>query len=404
MQFSYVAYTENKKLVKGKISAANDEMAMNLLGYGGYEVVKLKPVSAFLGGSSFASMFAKVKPQEIIMFSRQLALLLESGTDIVTAIELLKNQTTNRILNKALDDVVSDIRGGSSLSNALMKHPKIFSKVYCQSVAAGEQGGSLEVVLRQMSEYIERAAVAEKKIKGAITYPIIVIVVAFIVLALMILFVLPNFMTLYDAFGANPPTMTRIIIGIGKWATRYGIYVLGAILVIAGIAFAYFRTAAGLVQLDILMLKMPVLGRIILLQELARICRTISLLFKVGVPIPEIMNMVVQGTNNRVVKSNLEEVREDLIRGEGLFKPMQKRPVFLPLMVQMVGVGEETGNLDNTLTTVARSYEEDADERTSAAIAMIQPIITVVIGIVVALMALSMFSAMYGIYGQGIGE
>ncbi len=404
MEFSYVAYTENKKLVKGKITAANDEMAMSLLGYGGYEVVKLKPASSMFSGSSFSSLFSKVKPHEIIMFSRQLALLLESGTDIVTAIELLKNQTTSKLFNKALDDVVSDIRGGSSLSNALMKHPKIFSKVYCQAIAAGEQGGSLEVVLRQMSEYIERAAVAEKKIKGALTYPVIVIVVAFIVLALMILFVLPNFMTLYDAFGANPPTMTKIVIGIGKWATRYGLYVLGSMLVIAGIAYAYFRTPAGLVQLDMLMLKIPVLGRIILLQELARICRTISLLFKVGVPIPEIMNMVVQGTNNRVVKSNLEEVREDLIRGEGLFKPMQKRPVFLPLMVQMVGVGEETGNLDNTLTTVARSYEEDADDKTSAAIAMIQPVITMIIGIIVAVMALSMFSAMYGIYGQGIGE
>jgi type IV pilus assembly protein PilC len=404
MEFSYVAYTENKKLVKGKISAANNDMAMSLLGYGGYEVVKLKPVNALFGGSSFASLFSKVKPQEIIMFSRQLALLLESGTDIVTAIELLKNQTTNRLLNKALDDVVSDIRGGSSLSNALMKHPKIFSKVYCQAVAAGEQGGSLEIVLRQMSEYIERAAIAEKKIKSALTYPVIVIVVAFIVLTLMITFVLPNFMQLYDAFGANPPTMTRIIMNIGNWAVKYGLFVLAGLFVIGIVVYAWSRTPAGKVQVDAIMLKLPVLGRIILLQELARISRTISLLFKVGVPIPEIMNMVVQGTSNRIVKSNLEEVREELIRGEGLFKPMQKRPIFLPLMVQMVGVGEETGNLDNTLTTVARSYEEDADEKTSAAIALIQPIITVVIGLVVALMALSMFSAMYGIYGQGIGE
>jgi len=404
MEFSYVAYTENKKLVKGKISAANDEMAMSLLGYGGYEVVKLKPVSALFGGSSFTSLFTKVKPQEIIMFSRQLALLLESGTDIVTAIELLKNQTTIRLLNKALDDDVSDIRCGSSLSNALMKHPKILSKVYSQAIAAGEQGGSLEVVLRQMSEYIERAAIAEKKIKGHLTYPVIVIVVAFIVLALMIAFVLPNFMQLYDAFGANPPTMTKIVITFGKWATRYGLFVLAGIFIIGCIGYAYARTPAGRIQMDTMMLKLPVLGRIILLQELARICRTISLLFKVGVPIPEIMNMVVQGTNNRIVKSNLEEVREELIRGEGLFKPMQKRPLFLPLMVQMVGVGEETGNLDNTLTTVARSYEEDADEKTSAAIALIQPAITVVIGIVIAIMALSMFSAMYGIYGQGIGQ
>ncbi len=404
MEYSYVAYTENKKLVKGKITAANDEMAMSLLNYGGYEVVKLKPVVTFLTtGKSFA-FFSKLNPREIIMFSRQLALLLESGTDIVTSIDLLKNQTTNKILSKALDEVVSSIRGGSSLSNALNKHPRIFSKVYCQAIAAGEQGGSLEIVLRQMSDYIERAAIAEKKIKSALTYPVIVVVVAFIVVTLLIAFVLPSFMQLYEAFGAKAPPLTKAMISAGSWIADYGLYVLGGILVIAGIVYAYVRTPAGKVQKDIAMLKLPVLGRIILLQELARSCRTISLLFKVGVPIPEIMTMVVQGTSNRVVKSNLDEVRLELIRGEGLFKPMQKRPIFLPLMVQMVGVGEETGNLDNTLATVARSYEEEADDKTSSAIALIQPVITVGIGVVIAFVALSLVTAMYGVYGQGIGQ
>jgi type IV pilus assembly protein PilC len=404
MEFSYVAYTENKKLVKGKITAASDEMAMSLLGYGGYEVVKLKPIGALFSTGKLMSSFTKIKPHDVIMFSRQLALLLESGTDIVTAIELLGNQTTNSVLRKALEEVVSDIRGGSSLSNALIKHPRVFSKIYCQSIAAGEQGGSLETVLRQMADYVERAAVAEKKIKSALTYPIMVLVVAFIVITLLIAFVLPSFMQLYDAFGAKAPTITRMVIGGGKWITSYGLYVMGALLVIAGIIFAYSRSPAGRLQMDKVMLRLPVLGRIILLQELARTCRTISLLFKVGVPIPEIMNMVVSGTGNRIVKSNLEEVREELIHGEGLFKPMQKRPIFLPLMVQMTGVGEETGNLDNTLATVARSYEEEADDRTSSAIAMIQPAITIVIGVFIAFIAIALFSTIYGIYGQGIGE
>jgi len=403
MEFSYVAYTEDKKLVKGKITAANDEMAMNLLGYGGYEVVKLKPVSVMLATGKFAAVFTKIKAQELIMFSRQLALLLESGTDIVTSIELLKNQTTNKLLKKALDNVVSDIRGGTSLSNALFRHPRIFSKVYCQTIAAGEQGGSLEIVLRQMADYMERSANAEKKIKSALTYPIIVIVIAFVVVTLMIAFVLPNFVTLYEAFGANVPTLTKMMIGAMKWLVRYGLFVMGGILVIAGIIYAWARTPAGRLWLDTTMLKLPVLGRIILLGELARCCRTISLLFKVGVPIPDTMNMAIQGASNRVIRKALEEVREELIHGEGLFKPMSRHSVFLPLMVQMTGVGEETGNLDNTLATVARSYEDEGEERTSAAIALIQPIITVAIGIVIGLVALSLFSAMYGIYGQGIG-
>ncbi len=404
MEYSYVAYTEDKKLIKGRISAANNEMAMNLLGYGGYQVVSLKPAGG--AGISLGSLerfnisLSKVKPTEVVMLARQLALLLESGTDIVTAIDLLQAQTTNKMMGKALTQVATDIRGGNSLSASLARHPRVFSKVFCQAIAAGEQGGSLETVLRQMSDYIERAANAEKKIKSAMTYPIIVLVVAFIVIAIMIVFVFPTFTQLYTSFGAKLPGITQLMLNGMKWLTRWGPWLLLAVVAAVGALIAYIRTPAGKLQFHAALLKAPVIGRIVLLGELARACRTISLLFKVGVPIPEIMNMVVQGASNRVVANNLAEVREELIRGEGMFKPMSRRPLFLPLMVQMTGVGEETGNLDNTLATVARAYEDEGDEKTSSAIGMIQPIITVVMGLFIALIALSLISAMYGIYGQ----
>jgi type IV pilus assembly protein PilC len=276
----------------------------------------------------------------------------------------------------------------------------VFSRTFCQAIAAGEQGGSLEIVLRQMADYVERNAAAVKKIKSALTYPIIVVVAAFAVVTLLVTFVLPSFSSLYSVFGANVPTTTKVMLDLTEWLSKYGIYIAAGMVVAVLILFAYTRSPAGRYQWDVLMLKLPVIGRIVALHEQARCCRTISLLFKVGVPIPEIMAMVVQGTGNRVVKANLEEVREELIRGEGLFKPMSKRPIFMPLMVQMVGVGEETGNLDSTLTTVARSYEDEADDRTSSAIGLIQPIITVVIGVVVAFIALALANAMYGIYGQ----
>jgi len=400
MDYSYVAYTEDKKLIRGKISAANNEMAMNLLGYGGYQVVSLKPTGVNFSTGRLAAALTRVKATEIVMLARQLALLLESGTDIVTAIDLLHAQTSNNVLKKALNQVVTDIRGGTALSAAMAKHPRVFSKVFCQTIAAGEQGGSLETVLRQMADYMERASIAEKKIKGALTYPIIVLVVAFVVIGILVLFVLPTFTQLYSQFGAKVPGITQLMIGGMKWLTKFGPYLLGGIVVLVAVLYAYIRTPAGKLWFHAALLKAPVIGRIIQLQELARVCRTTSLLFKVGVPIPEIMNMVVQGSSNLIIKNNLAEVREELIRGEGMFKPMQKRPVFLPLMVQMTGVGEETGNLDNTLATVARAYEDEADDKTSGAIAMIQPAITVVIGLVVALIALSLVSAMYGIYGQ----
>jgi type IV pilus assembly protein PilC len=251
-----------------------------------------------------------------------------------------------------------------------------------------------------MADHIERQATTEKKIKGALTYPIMVAFVAVAVIILLVTFVLPTFTQLYSAFGANLPATTKFLMNVTDWLRRFGLYLLIGLLVIAAFIYAYTRTPAGKYQRDALILRMPVIGRIALLNELSRCCRTISLLFKVGVPLPEIMTLATQGANNKIISEALEQVREELIRGEGLYKPMAKRPVFLPLMSQMVGVGEETGNLDNTLATVAQSYEAESEDRTSSAVGLIQPIITVVIGIVVAFIAVSMFSAMYGVYGQ----
>ena len=400
MEFQYVAYTEDKRLVKGKLSATSEEAALNLLSYGGYQTVSLKEVVPFFNLQGIAARFTRVKPREIIMFSRQLALLLESGTDIVSSVELLQSQVTNHTLKSVLGEVASDIRGGSSLSASLSKHPRAFPELYARTLAAGEQAGNLEIVLRQMADYIERGALTEKKIKNALTYPVIVAIVAFIVVAVLITFVLPSFTGLYRALGADLPAATQLLISISDFLLDYGVFILMGIvaLVIAGVI--YTRTPAGKYQFDKLMLTMPIIGRINQLSELARCCRTISLLFKVGLPLPEIMAQAARGTKNKIVHEALVEVRQELIRGEGLSKPMAKRNVFLPLMVQMVGVGEETGNLDTTLATVAQTYEVEADDRTSSAVGLIQPAITVIIGIVVAFIAISLVSAMYSIYGQ----
>jgi type IV pilus assembly protein PilC len=400
MEFQYVAYTEDKRLVKGKLSATSEEAALNLLSYGGYQTVSLKEVVPFFNLQKLAARFTRVKPKEIIMFSRQLALLLESGTDIVTSLELLQSQVTNRSMKVVLGEVASDIRGGSSLSAALGKHPRAFPELYSRTLAAGEQGGNLEVVLRQMADYLERSSTTEKKIKNALTYPVIVAVVAFIVIAVLVTFVLPAFTGLYSSLGANLPGTTQLLISVSDWLIKYGVFLLLGIVALAVVGFLYIRTPAGKYQFDKLMLTIPVIGRINLLSELSRCCRTIALLFKVGLPLPEVMSQAIHGTNNTVLRKALTEVQQELIRGEGLSKPMAKRNVFLPLMVQMTSVGEETGHLDTTLATVAQTYEVEADDRTSSAVGLIQPAITVIIGVVIAFIAISLVSAMYSIYGQ----
>lgn len=400
MDYRYVAYTEDKRLVKGKLSATNEEAALNLLSYGGYQTISLKEIVPFFNLQKVAARFSRVKAREIIMFSRQLALLLESGTDIVTSLELLQSQVTNHTLRGVLGEVAADIRGGSSLSAALIKHPRAFPELYSRTLAAGEQAGNLEIVLRQMADYLERVASTEKKIKNALTYPVVVAVVAFVVIAVLVTFVLPAFTSLYDALGADLPTMTQMLIGLSDWLIAYGLFALMGVAVLAVIGLFYVKTPAGKYRFDKLMLTLPVIGRINLLSELARCCRTIALLFKVGLPLPEVMLQATHGTNNKVLAEALTEVQQELIRGEGLSKPMAKRKVFLPLMVQMVGVGEETGHLDTTLATVAQTYEIEADDRTSSAVGLIQPAITIIIGVVIAAIAISLVSAMYSIYGQ----
>jgi type IV pilus assembly protein PilC len=402
MDYQYIAYTEDKRLIKGKLSASSEEAAISLLSDGGYQTVSLKEISPFFNMQKIAARFARVKPREIIMFSRQLALLLESGTDIVSSLELLQSQVTNHTLRRVLGDVAADIRGGSSLSAALSKHPRAFPELYHRTIAAGEQGGNLEIVLRQMADYLERGAATEKRIKNALTYPIIVAVVAVLVISILVAFVLPAFTSLYSRLGADLPLATRLLIDISDFLISYGLFVLLALVAATAVGYFYIKTPAGKQQWDKLLLNLPIIGRINLLSELSRCCRTMSLLFKVGLPLPEVMTQSIHGTNNSIIRKSLTEVQQELIRGEGLAKPMSKRKIFLPLMVQMAGVGEETGNLDNTLATVAQTYEVEADDRTSSAVGLIQPAITVIIGLLVAFLAIGLVSAMYSLYGQAV--
>jgi type IV pilus assembly protein PilC len=400
MDFAYSAYTEDKRLVKGKVSATSEDAATELLSYGGYKVVSLKATLPLINKEKLLSRFSGVKSPEVVMFSRQLALLLESGTDIVTALDLLQNQITSQTLKKIIGEVSSDIRGGSSLSKALGKHPRAFSSMYSQAIAAGEQGGNLEVVLRQMADYIERGVTTEKRIKSALTYPVVVVIVAIVVVIIMVTKVFPTFINLYSQLGAKLPPLMKILMGLTNWTNHYGLYLLLGVLIAVIAVYIYIRTPPGRYRWDTTMLGLPVFGRIIQLGELSRCCRTMSLLIRVGLPLPEVLAATIRGIGNKAIVESMTRVQQKLIRGEGLSKPMVMEKLIMPLMTQMVGVGEETGNLENTLTTVAESLEAEANDKTNRALGLIQPVMTIILGLVVGFIVLTMFSALYSVYGQ----
>ena len=232
------------------------------------------------------------------------------------------------------------------------------------------------------------------------TYPIIVVVVAIVVVLVLVTLVFPTFVSFYSQLGAELPLPAKILMGLTDWLNHYGLYLLLGLLIAVVAGYVYVRTPAGRYRWDKMMLGLPVVGRIVHLSELSRCCRTMSLLIRVGLPLPEVLAVTVRSITNKAINQGLTEVQQDLIRGEGLSQPMAKSEFFLPLMTQMVKIGEETGNLENTLHTVAESFEAEADDKTNSAVGLIQPVITIILGLVVAFVVLAMFSALYSVYNQ----
>jgi type IV pilus assembly protein PilC len=400
MIYQYIACSESGDIVKGKINATGEDTITEMLGYAGYRLINLRPYIPFFSPGKLTSQLFPVKPSDIILLFRQLALLLESGVNIITSLELLQEQITKHSLKNVVYDIISDLRGGNQLSTAMSRHPDFFSPMACRTLSIGEQTGSLEVMLKQMADYMEKELETRKGVKSALMYPAIAGVVTIGVVGLLMFFVLPAFSGLYADMGAKMPALAQFIINLSVVLREHALHIFLGLFIIIGLFLIYIRTEDGKTKLDTFMLRIPQLGRVRLLNELSRCCRSIALLFTAGLPLTEIMPLVIQSASNRIVSQALYGVQMDMLKGEGLARPMAKNPIFLPMMVQMVKVGEETGGLDASLTAVAENYESEAQEKTKAMIAMIPPVMTIFIAGIVGLIAVSMVSAMYSIYGQ----
>ena len=282
MVYAYVAYNESKEIVKGKLEARNEEQAAQLLDYAGYQLINLREMVRFQTLEKIILRLSPIKPTDIILFYRQMALLIESGLNIVSAIELLEEQATNRIFKRVMGEIIADVRSGSQMSAALAKHPQIFTPIHCQSLKVGEQTGGMEVILRQMADHMEKQVNAGKGVKNAMTYPVIASIVALIVVGIMVTFVLPAFSGLYASLNVPMPLLTRLMLDLGADLRAYGIYLLGALVIAGIVGYAYLRTAAGRYKWDELSLKFPIVGRINHLNELARFSRSVAVLFKAG--------------------------------------------------------------------------------------------------------------------------
>ena len=398
MAYQFTAYTLDKKIVKGIIDAASETMAEEALYQAGYNrILSLREVTPGLSLEKLMPSLFGVRTQDVINFSQQLATLIESGVTILTALQLLEEQTPRATFKRVIAGLVKELKGGSSFSQALSKYPKAFSYTYCQIIKASEQAGNLEVGLRQIAGYMEKQVATMGKVRRALAYPALVLLMAIGVFVLLIIVTLPPLVGLFNSLGVELPWTTRMLIATADFFINYKLHLLGGLLILIILIVGYTRLPVGKLTMDRLMLKIPVIGTINIQRNMSHFCQTTAILLRAGLLLPQIMNIVIQTIGNRIIRQALAEVREKLVQGQGLSQPMAAIDLFPRLAVEMVVVGEKTGNLESTLGTVADFYEQSVDRRMNTLTSMIEPALTVVVGVVVIFIALSVITPLYSI-------
>jgi type IV pilus assembly protein PilC len=397
MNYRYVAFDRQGRRVEGWLEVPDEAAAEEALWGQGLTVAQLFPAKRRLPLHEIFPTFFGVKRRDLIIFSRQLATLLSSGIAIFQALQLLAEQSASRALREVLQEAVVSLQQGRALSAALSAHPQTFPDLYARTITVGERTGNLEDVLRQLASYLEKEEALLRKLTGAMAYPVFVLMVAIGVVALMLTVALPPMVGLFEAFEAELPWPTRALIAVSNFATGYGLYVLFGGLILAGVSAWWSGQPSGRRVRDAVILRIPIVGQIILQGQIARFASTASVLVRAGLPLSEVMELVVQTTQNTVVAAALERARVALLGGQGLSNPLAAERMFPKLLPQMVRVGEETGTLETNLETLSSFYEERVDRGVQIMTSLVEPALTVFIALVVGFIAVSMVLPMYSI-------
>ncbi|UCB43365.1 MAG: type II secretion system F family protein [Dehalococcoidales bacterium] len=401
MIYEYTAYTAERKTVKGTIDGTSEAMAEDALYRAGYQ--RILSLTAVRPKTSFRQMMPSifgVKGQDVIDFSRELASLIEAGVTILNALQLLEDQSTRPAFKKIITELVNELRGGSSFSAAISKYPQVFSGTYRQVMKASEQSGSLEAGLRHIAAYMDKQAATKKKIRGALAYPSLIAVMGLGVSIVLITVALPPLVDMFSSLDAELPLMTRILIGVSDFLIDYKLHILGALVVFAGLFGVCIRMPALKLTFDRLLLRLPIIGSIILQRNMYHFCHTTGMLLKAGLQLPEIMNIVIPSIGNSVIHQALVELRDRLVQGQGLSQPMAEIGLFPKILVEMVAVGEKTGDLEGMVSNIADRFEYSVEQRISGMVKMIEPAMTLAAGLMVGFVALSFIGPLYSIVGS----
>ena len=341
-----------------------------------------------------------INEKTLAVFTRQFSVMIDAGLPLVQCLQILGEQQDNKAFQRVLLQVREDVESGSSLANAMKKHPQAFNELYVNMVAAGEAGGILDTILQRLASYIEKAARLKAQVKSAMIYPVAVISIAALVVYVILWKVIPVFAALFSSLGADLPLPTRIVVALSKFVGRFWWLIVG--LLVAG-SFAlrrYYATEQGRLVIDGLLLKMPILGVVLRKIAVARFCRTLGTLLSAGVPVLESLEITARTSGNAVLERAILEVRKQVEEGKNLADPLRGTNQFPPMVVQMISVGEATGAMDTMLGKIAEFYEEEVDVAVAGMMKLIEPILIFFLGVVIGGIVIAMYLPMFSLISK----
>jgi type IV pilus assembly protein PilC len=342
----------------------------------------------------------RIKMRDIVIFTRQFSTMINAGLPLVQALDILAKQSENPALKDVTRAVVFDVESGHTVADALRKHPKAFTDLYVNMVAAGEAGGILDTILKRLAVYIEKNVKLKGQVKSAMIYPIAVIVIATVVVAAILWKVIPTFAQLFAGLGAQLPLPTRVVIAASNNLVAFGPFILVGLGAVGYALKQYYGTTSGRYQIDALVLKMPILGMIMRKIAVARFCRTLSTLLSSGVPILDGLDITARTAGNAVVEEAIQKTRTSIERGETVSAPLRETNVFPSMVVQMINVGETTGALDAMLAKIADFYEEEVDTAVAGLLTLMEPIMIAVLGGVVGGIVIAMYMPIFDLISK----
>ena len=389
--------TRDGKVVSGERVADNKEAVMALLRRDQILVSSVKEKGKEI---ALPKLGGSVPSKDLAIFVRQFSVMIDAGLPLVQCLEILGSQQENKNFAKILQQTRMDVEGGASLADAMRKHPKAFDDLFTNMIAAGEAGGILDTILKRLATYIEKAVKLKAQVKGAMVYPVAVLGIAGIVIAVILWKVIPTFASMFAGLGAELPLPTRFVIAMSNWFVRLLPFIIVFIVVGVVLFRRYYATYGGRRTIDGIVLKLPILGDIMRKIAVARFCRTLSTLMSSGVPILDGLEITARTSGNAIIEDAILMVRKGVESGLTVAQPLKESKVFPPMVVQMIGVGEQTGALDAMLSKIADFYEEEVDQAVANLLTLMEPVMILFLGVTVGGIVISMYLPLFDLISK----